>query len=70
MLNKHGELLYSGVCDTISSHLAVERAKVSAQPDELLLPALRAAYEQHTVHMRMIRDILMYMVSCRCVALR
>lgn len=61
VLNKHGELLYSGVSDTIAAHLAVERAKVSAQPDELLLPALRAAYEQHTVHMRMIRDILMYM---------
>jgi len=62
VLHKHGELLYNGVCDTVAAHLHEERTKVCAQPDELLLAALRQTFERHVVNMRMIRDILMYMV--------
>jgi len=66
VLYKHGELLYNGVCETVAAHLHEERAKVVLQPDELLLATLRQTYERHTVNMRMVKDILMYMVR-RCI---
>jgi hypothetical protein len=38
------------------------REKVRNVPDELLLRRLREAWERHTLNMRKIKDILMYMV--------
>jgi cullin 3 len=62
VLHKHGELLYNGVCETISNHLNQERTtKVTSQPDELLLNSLRSVYERHIVNMRLIKDVLMYL---------
>ena len=65
VLYKHGEQLYVSVFETVAGHLANERARLAAAPDELLLPALRALYERHVLNMDKIKDVLMYLVRAR-----
>jgi hypothetical protein len=60
VLYKHGEQLYVSVFETVAAHLASERARLAAAPDELLLPALRALYERHVLNMDKIKDVLMF----------
>lgn len=62
VLHKHGERLYTGAFETVAAHLQAERARIVAQPDELLLASLRQLYERHTLNMQKIKDVLMYMV--------
>ncbi len=62
VLHKHGEVLYSGVEETITIHISGERDKVLLEPDSLFLQALLDQWESHRTAVSMIRDILMYMV--------
>lgn len=63
VLYKHGERLYNGVKEVISSRL-LDEAKAVAETveDEEFLKQLRRRWEDHCVFMTMFRDILMYMV--------
>jgi cullin 3 len=61
VLHKHGELLYSGVVETVRHRLQRLADEVRRAADELLLPRLREAWETHQREMRNVRDILMYM---------
>ena len=59
MLHKHGELLYTGVVETVRFHLQKMADEVRKSADELLLQRLRDAWETHQREMRNVRDILM-----------
>jgi len=61
VLQKHGELLYQGVCDCIQAHLEDIAIEVAATPDEVLLAKINGVWEEHKNTMAMVRDILMYM---------
>uniref|UniRef100_A0A7S2W0A7 Cullin family profile domain-containing protein n=1 Tax=Rhizochromulina marina TaxID=1034831 RepID=A0A7S2W0A7_9STRA len=61
VLNKHGELLYKGVCDCEREHLNAIANSVASTPDELLLGQLSGCWSDHQDTMVMVRDILMYM---------
>ena len=61
MLHKHGELLYTGVSDTIREHLTPKVADLLAVSPDALLLRLREVWDTHVREMRLIRDVLMYM---------
>jgi len=61
VLHKHGDLLYEGVSDKITSHLVTAVEKLAETQEENLLEAVSKAWNDHKVTMAMIRDILMYM---------
>ena len=63
VLNKYGEMLYKGVHDQVSEHLASQhcQGQVISASDDMLLSKLNEQWETHILNMVMIRDILMYM---------
>lgn len=61
VLHKHGDLLYEGVCDRLSSQLLRASEKLAEVPDSTLLLEVASSYKGHKVTMLMIQDILMYM---------
>jgi prepilin-type processing-associated H-X9-DG protein len=61
VLHKHGELLYTGVTETIRKHLSPKAADVACAAEDALLPRLRDLWDAHVREMRLIRDVLMYM---------
>ena len=61
VLQKHGDMLYSGVADQVKTHLRAVGETVAQSSDDTLLQTLNHAWDKHTNTMVMIRDILMYM---------
>ncbi|CAM9533464.1 unnamed protein product [Chrysoparadoxa australica] len=61
VLHKHGELLYSGVRDSVKAQLEATAAEIAASPDDQLLRELSIRWQDHQLTMVMVRDILMYM---------
>ena len=61
VLHKHGNILYSGVTETIAQHLSDVALNVANSTSENLLNALAKAWDDHRITLGMIRDILMYM---------
>jgi len=62
VLHKHGELLYSGLREVVTTHLESKvRNDVLAALNNNFLQTLNAAWNDHQTSMVMIRDILMYM---------
>ena len=68
VLQKQGKLLYDNVQKQVAAHLKTVAAKVKQQTDATLLKVLSESWEQHNKTMRMISDILMYMVSTACTS--
>ena len=62
MLQKHGKMLYDGVSGQVTAHLGEVAAAVRAQSGSALLNVVSERWEHHVKTMRMISDILMYMV--------
>jgi len=62
VLHKHGELLYSGLREVVTTHLESRvRNDVLTALNNNFLQTLNAAWNDHQTSMVMIRDILMYM---------
>lgn len=62
VLHKHGELLYSGLREVVTTHLESRvRNDVTGALNNNFLQTLNAAWNDHQTSMVMIRDILMYM---------
>lgn len=61
VLHKHGDLLYDGVTDKITSHLLTTVNNLSETQEDSLLEAVAISWKEHQITMTMIRDILMYM---------
>ncbi|ODQ79300.1 hypothetical protein BABINDRAFT_162326 [Babjeviella inositovora NRRL Y-12698] len=64
VLKKHGQRLYDNVRAAVATHLATVRTRLlaatSAAP-EAFLQCMRAEWEDHTLCMRMISDVLLYL---------
>lgn len=56
-------MLYDGVQARVAAHLKTVAEDVKGHQDRTLLRVLTEKWEQHNRTMRMISDILMYMVS-------
>jgi len=61
VLHKHGNLLYDGVTDKLTSHLTETAEHLSDIPNTSLLIELSTTWAEHQITMIMVRDILMYM---------
>jgi cullin 3 len=61
VLHKHGDLLYDGVTDMITSHLTETANQVANAPNDRLLQVVAEAWDEHKITLGMIKDILMYM---------
>jgi cullin 3 len=61
VLHKFGDKLYTGLTDTITSHLRAVAADVQRANDEQFLVELKDKWDKHKLSSIMIRDILMYM---------
>lgn len=62
VLHKHGERLYTGLKEVVTSHLELQvREDVLKCVNNNLLQRLNAVWNDHQTSMVMIRDILMYM---------
>ena len=66
VLHKHGEMLYNGVKNTLSTYIQGVREKIMECQDEIFLKQLLAQWEKHRTSVSMVRDILMYMVCNEC----
>lgn len=63
VLHKHGARLYNGVKQVIKEHLTSEiHSKLMPAKDMELLQTLHLVWSDHIICMKMIRDVLMYMV--------
>jgi len=60
-LHKRGDMLYSGVCDTIKEHLIHIVESVRCLPDEGLLAGIKHTWDNFKVVATNIKDILLYM---------
>ena len=69
VLHKHGDLLYAGVTECVTSKLHGISKVVHSATVERLLEVIVREWEQHKLIMTMIRDILMYMVCVLCTTL-
>lgn len=62
VLHKHGERLYMGLKEVVSTHLETKvRTEVLSSLQNNFLQTLNSAWNDHQTSMVMIRDILMYM---------
>lgn len=59
VINKHGDLLYQGLVETVGKHLEEVAGQVEQSHGDVLLRDLTARWADHTKSMHMIRDILM-----------
>ena len=59
VINKFGDRLYTGLCDTMRTHLTGIAAKVEAMQGDSFLRELKLRWDHHNKSMQMIRDILM-----------
>ena len=60
-LHKRGDMLYSGVCDTIREHLVQIVESVRCLPEEGLLSGIKRTWDNFKVVATNIKDILLYM---------
>jgi len=61
VLHKHGDLLYTGIQETVRTRLRSVMEDVIRSPDDQLLSQVCVQWKEHQVTMVMVRDILMYM---------
>ncbi len=61
VLQKHGDLLYSGIRDTFHSHSQDMCSKLQQVPDSNLLSELCIVWEDKKTTISKIKDIVMYM---------
>src|SRR3989338_3966384 len=61
VLHKHGELLYTGISDTLSKHLNGVASVVVDTVDSELLQVLLQHWEDHKLTNGMVGDVVMYM---------
>ena len=61
VLHKFGDKLYTGLVDTVTTHLKAAAEQVEEANEQLVLEALKDKWEKHKLSAIMIRDILMYM---------
>lgn len=66
VLHKHGDILYEGVEEVIISKLLKTAEQVANTTDNQLLEIIVEKWQNHTLTMTMIRDILMYMDKTYC----
>mmetsp|Transcript_2777 Transcript_2777/g.6446 ORF Transcript_2777/g.6446 Transcript_2777/m.6446 type:complete len:722 (+) Transcript_2777:364-2529(+) len=66
VLHKHGDLLYKGVKNVVAENLQRISSDVSDTVNEKLLKVIVEKWKDHTLHMTMIQDILMYMDKTYC----
>lgn len=55
VLQKHGDLLYEGVCDCIRGHLNQVAIEVAATANEVLLAKISKAWDDHKNTMAMVK---------------
>lgn len=63
-MHKYGDRLYNGLKQVVDEHLKGVAQQVAQANDDCFLQALNEAWNDHHQSMLMIRDILMYLVSC------
>jgi cullin 3 len=61
VLNKFGDLLYTGVANAVKRHLQEAILVVVETPKDKLHAAISKAWNDHKITMNMVKDILMYM---------
>jgi len=61
VLDKHGELLYSGVKDSLTGRFVAIGEQVAKTPDAQLLETLSGKWSEQKVILSTVKDILMYM---------
>lgn len=61
VLNKHGEMLYLGVCESIKNHLLIAIKQIVSTENECILESILLAWNDHKITTHMIKDVLMYM---------
>lgn len=61
VLHKNGDKLYSRLIEVLSSHLKTVAQRINNTVEDNFLSVLNQCWEDHTIAMKMIRDILMYM---------
>lgn len=61
VLNKHGEMLYNAVANTVRKHLEDTGTVVSAAPHDQLMESISTAWSEHKVTLGMVADVLMYL---------
>ena len=60
-LHKHGDLLYDGLQEKLRAHLQSVVEQLVATPTSSMLESMAQVWNEHSITMIMIRDILMYM---------
>ena len=60
-IHKHGDMLYSGMVDTIREHLERSMTDIASTPNEHLLQTLKRSWDDYKVVISNVKDILMYM---------
>lgn len=61
VVNKYGEMLYTGLVRCSTAHLETVAERVAASQGESLLTSLKAEWDSHNKSFSIIREILMYM---------
>lgn len=61
VLHKFGDKLYSGLAETVTTHLRGVAAEIQGVSEDDFLGQLKEKWEKHKLSSIMIRDILMYM---------
>ena len=64
VINKFGDRLYSGLVNTIKSHLSSIADNVEAAQGQSFLQEMKMRWDHHNKSMQMIRDILMVGAGC------
>lgn len=61
VVNKHGDLLYSGLVQTSTQHLQKVAARIAAVPGDAILTSMRTEWDAHIQSFKLISQILMHM---------
>jgi cullin 3 len=61
VVNKHGDLLYSGLVQTSAGHLREVAMRIAAVPGDAILTSLRTEWDAHIQSFKLISQILMHM---------
>ena len=68
VINKFGDRLYSGLVNTIKSHLSSIADNVEAAQGQSFLQEMKMRWDHHNKSMQMIRDILMVGAGCHVLS--
>mmetsp|Transcript_14669 Transcript_14669/g.25063 ORF Transcript_14669/g.25063 Transcript_14669/m.25063 type:complete len:282 (+) Transcript_14669:110-955(+) len=67
-LHKYGDMMYSGLKQTVEEHLKTVAEDIAEANDETFLAELNQKWREHKISMVMIRDIFMYMDRTHVIA--